>query len=68
MSHSVAKNADKPAKMPLRQSVSILKQPVLNAEDLQRFLSSQWKAKATIAVIALQREKQLLNNMFLIKL
>lgn len=62
MSRSVARNADRHARTLLKQNVSILKQHVLNAAALQRFLSSLWRARAITAAIASQREKQLLNN------
>ena len=40
----------------LNRLVSFLKQLAQSAAALQRFLSSQWKARLTIAAIALQRE------------
>lgn len=48
-------------KMLPRQRESSLKPFALNAAELQRFLSSLLKAKATIAANVLQKEKQLNN-------
>ena len=44
-----------------RQRENSLKPFALNAAELQRFLSSLLKAKATIAANVLQKEKQLNN-------
>ena len=48
-------------KMLPRQRENSLKPFALNAAELQRFLSSLLKAKATIAANVLQKEKQLNN-------
>ena len=58
---SVARLADRLVKMLPRQRESSLKPFALNAAELQRFLSSLLKAKATIAANVLQKEKQLNN-------
>ena len=55
------KLADRLVKMLPRQRESSLKPFALNAAELQRFLSSLLKAKATIAANVLQKEKQLNN-------
>ena len=66
MSRSVANPVVRHARTLPRQAVSFLTQPALNAEAPQKYPSSLWKARAIIAVIALQREKQKLNyNIFL---
>ena len=59
--HSVARLADRLVKMLPRQRESSLKPFALNAAELQGFLSSLLKAKATIAANVLQKEKQLNN-------
>ena len=53
--------ADRLVKMLPRQRENSLKPFALNAAELQRFLSSLLKAKATIAANVLQKEKQLNN-------
>lgn len=58
---SVARLADRLVKMLPRQRENSLKPFALNAAELQRFLSSLLKAKATIAANVLQKEKQLNN-------
>ncbi len=66
MSRSVANPVVRHARTLPRQAVSFLTQPALNAEAPQKYPLSLWKARAIIAVIALQREKQKLNyNIFL---
>lgn len=58
---SVARLADRLVKMLPRQRENSLKPFALNAAELQGFLSSLLKAKATIAANVLQKEKQLNN-------
>ena len=58
---SVARLADRLVKMLPRQRENSLKPFALNAAELQGFLSSLLKAKATIVANVLQKEKQLNN-------
>ena len=55
------KASDRLVKMLPRQRENSLKPFALNAAELQGFLSSLLKAKATIAANVLQKEKQLNN-------
>ena len=61
-SPSAARNAVRRAKMPPKLAESSSIPLALHAVDRQEFLLSPWKAKATIAAIASQNSKQMLNN------